>query len=259
MSEFAPVIDIMARVGAEIAAWRADESAKILHSRKDYKTEADRRAHEMIGAALERLFPGVAILSEEDEQPAATRPSAYWLIDPIDGTASWYEGYDGFVTQAAFIEDARPRFGVVRAPALDRTWSAEAGRGAVLNGAALPTLAVSERLIVIDNYPDPRRAAKTLVEALPATGYLESGSLGLKSVRVADGSADLFAKDVVVRDWDMAPAAAILAEVGGVLLTGEGALYRFDGAMEKPSGCIVARDEALAARAAAILGAAAAA
>ena len=80
---------------------------------------------------------------------------------------------------------------------------------------------------------------------LNANSYLESGSIGLKCALVADGSADIFVKDVVVRDWDVAPAAVILKEVGGRLLLPDGKPFVFDGPFDKPLGVIAARDQVI--------------
>lgn len=248
-ANFAPMTAVMEKVGRQIAAWRTDAAFRQLHSKTDFKTEADRRAHDLICAGLTRLFPGVVIISEESLVHDSTRPDAYWLIDPIDGTASWYHGFDGFVTQAAYIEHRVPLFGIVHAPVSGKTWTAAKGGGARLNGKSLSVLAPSERLIVTDNTSTPHGISQDIMALLPATGYLESGSLGLKSVLVADGTADLFVKDVCVRDWDLAPAAVILYEVGGHLLLSDGSSYVFDGAFEKTDGFIVARDAVLGSKA----------
>ena len=245
VSDFAPVSKVMTTAGELISSWREDEAQRRIHSIKDFKTQADARAHEFLSESLMRLYPGVPVLSEEAEWNGI-RPAAYWLIDPIDGTASWYEGFAGFATQAAFIEDGQVIYGVVFAPALGVVWDGLADKGARRNGIAMPKLSRSTRLLVCDNYPEPRRASKLLAENLPSTGYVESGSLGIKCCLVADGTADLFVKDVVTRDWDIAPAAPILAGVGAFLSLPNGEEYRFDGAMEKPSGVLVARDAELA-------------
>ncbi len=252
-ADFQPVVEIVKGVGDQIAAWRDDDSARRMLDPKAFKVNADLRAHGLLSEAILKLFPEAAVLSEEDAEHERRRPSAYWLLDPIDGTASWYEGFAGFASQAAYIVDAQPMFGIVYAPALGKLWTGVAGDGARLNGEALPMLRPGDRRVVVDNYPDPRRAAKLLVERLPATGYRESGSLGIKCCLVADGSADLFVKDVVTRDWDIAPAAPIIAGVGGVLSLPDGAPYVFDGDFNKPSGVLVARDAALARRASDLL------
>lgn len=250
--ELSVIAGALRELGAELLRWRSDAAARALHSRRDFKTEADRRADAFIKARLAAQFPGLPIWSEEDAVHGVERPEIYWLIDPIDGTASWYDGYAGFVTQVALIQGNRPRTAVIHAPATERTWSAVEGEGAWCNDGRLPRLAPSARCIVVDNTPTPHGIAAELVRALPASGYRESGSLGLKAALVADGTADLFAKDVVVRDWDMAPAAVLLAEVGGCLALPDGQPFRCVGEMAKP-GVIVARDPDLLARAVAAM------
>jgi fructose-1,6-bisphosphatase/inositol monophosphatase family enzyme len=81
---------------------------------------------------------------------------------------------------------------------------------------------------------------------MKSKSYLECGSLGLKSVLVADGSVDLFVKDVSIKDWDIAPVMVILKEVGGCLVRVSGKPYQLDGSYTKSSGFIVARDILLA-------------
>jgi fructose-1,6-bisphosphatase/inositol monophosphatase family enzyme len=236
------MVPVMGDVGRQILAWRNKSSLMHLHSVEEFKTEADKRAHELICKCLNNLFPDVEILSEESSVPQGERPDVYWLVDPIDGTASWYHGFDGFVTQAAYIERGLPMFGIIHAPVLNKTWSAFRGSGAYLNGQHLPRLKAGKRLLVTDNTPEPHGIAKLLIEHLNATGYMESGSLGLKSVLVAEGTVDLFVKNVVVRDWDIAPAEVILHEVGGLLCLPDGSPYIFNGEFEKHKGFIVARD-----------------
>ncbi len=246
------VVPVLESLGRELLRWRTDDAARALHSRKDFKTEADRRADAFIKERLAAFFPGVPVWSEEDAAHCSTRPAAYWLIDPIDGTASWYDGFAGFVTQGAFIADGVPLAGIIHCPATSQTWTARSGEGAWCNGRRLERLAPHDRCVIVDNTPQPHGIAAELVRALPATGYRESGSLGLKAALVADGKVDLFVKRVPVRDWDMAPVAVLLAETGGCLVLPDGQPFGFDGPMEKV-GVIVARDAGLCARAVSVL------
>lgn len=252
--DFSPVSGLMESVGKAIVVWQSEPKFRQLYSEADYKTEADRQAHDQISRGLIQLFPSIEIVSEENSSHDHARPSEYWLIDPIDGTASWYHGFSGFVTQAAYIEHGKPLFGVVHAPLLSKTWTAVHGKGAYLNGKRLSKLAKADRLIVTDNSPVPHGISQYIIARLGATGYLESGSLGLKTVLVAEGSADLFVKDVCVRDWDIAPAAVILQEVGGSLSRLDGSPYVFSGSYEKHGGFIVARDQSLLSEVIRVLG-----
>lgn len=210
------------------------------------KTDADLMAHRMICNALGELAPGVPVISEEDVAgQTIARPDRYWLIDPIDGTASFAGGFDGFVTQAALMHGKEPVQAVVVAPALDLVYQAERSAGASLDGIRLNLAeAAPNRTILIDNYPEPRGTAAAAHAEMGMTGYVESGSIALKICRVADGTADLFFKDVILRDWDVAPGQLILAEAGGHLTGIDGAPFVFAGDWVKP-GLIAATNRDL--------------
>lgn len=232
-------------IGDAIASWRTEESVREVLEPKEFKTVADKKAHDLICKLIQETFGDVVILSEEEDINEGERPEKYWLIDPIDGTASWYDGFDGFVTQAAYIESDVSLYGVVYAPAMNKIWTAVKGQGAFLNGERLSVFKESTRLNLIDNYPEPRRIAKTISEKLPVDKYIECGSLGLKSCMVAAGIADLFVKDVVIRDWDIAPVLRIIEELNGVVTDLKGNKIELKGSFVKEDGLIVTRSEQL--------------
>jgi len=210
-----------------------------------FKAQADRIAHDLLIHALGAITPGVATVSEEDLSHDHERPSEYWLIDPIDGTASYAGGFDGFVTQVALMKGNAPILAAVHAPALGLTYLAEKNQGASLNGQRLKVAAGDpDRVLLIDNYPEPRASALAAFQDLSMTGYVESGSIALKICRIADGTADLFFKDVTLRDWDVAPAELILSEAGGLMTGIDGAPFLYVGDWVKP-GVIAARSEVL--------------
>ena len=229
------------KIGNKIADWRSDEKLRKVLEPKEFKTVADKKAHVLIINLIHDLFGDIPILSEEEVIEDENRPEKYWLIDPIDGTASWYDGFDGFVTQAAYIEYDIPLYGVVYAPVLAKLWSAIKNKGAFLNGIKLTNTIKSNRINLIDNYPAPQRIAKTIVEQLPVDNYIECGSLGLKSCMVADGTADLFAKDVVIRDWDIAPVIVIMGELNGFITDLQGNKIELTKSFIKTNGLLVSR------------------
>lgn len=100
---------------------------------------------------------------------------------------------------------------------------------------------------MIDNYPSPRGAAADLFRDLSFTRYEESGSIGLKICRIADGTADVFFKAVAVRDWDVAGPQLILEEAGGILLDGVGSCIRY-GSGGRIEGLVAASTAHLAKR-----------
>lgn len=208
---------ILQELGVLLLRWRDIGAVDGTWDGAQFKAHVDLRAHEALSAALRRAWPDIPVVSEEDSASLTLpRPNRYWLIDPLDGTASFCQGFDGYVTQAALIENGVPVASGVHAPALELTYLGALGQSATCNGRVL-RLPVSSpsRPVLIDNYPEPRGIARKVFDELPCRGYVESGSLGLKICRLADGTAELFVKDVVVRDWDLAPAHLILNLAGG--------------------------------------------
>jgi 3'(2'), 5'-bisphosphate nucleotidase len=237
----AELTEIVGEVGELLLSWRAagrfDGRWEGPHQ---FKAQADLMAHEALTSRLSGLAPAIPIMSEENpESWSKKRPDRYWLIDPLDGTASFVQGYPGFVTQVALMENGTPILAAVYAPVLKLMYVAERSKGAFVNG---------ERLIVqnnfpadklIDNFPEPRGITLSAFTELGFRKYIESGSISLKICRVADGTADFFFKTVVVRDWDLAAPHLVISEMGGYLSDVHGQPIIYNEVFEK-SGLIAA-------------------
>jgi len=247
MTYFKPAVAATVEVGEMVAGLRKSLNHFLQKDQSAAAREADLRAHTELVRRLNLAYPEVPVVSEEDGHHNVARPADYFLIDPIDGTSSWAGGFAGFVCQIARIQNGIPVFGVVHAPILGRTWVAERGVGAFLNGAPMPRLKSDplERIVVVDNYPVARGVSAELMEWLGNSSYLECGSIGLKASLVASGDADLFVKDVLVRDWDVAPAIVLISEVGGFIANPDGTTFQLSGPFDKPRGVIVARTREL--------------
>lgn len=231
---------IVREVGNLLCEWRNSKIFEGVWNGSQYKAKADQMAHNALSVRLRKACPTMDIVSEEDvDSYNRKRPERYWLIDPIDGTASFINGYHGFVTQIALMSRGRPVLSVVYAPLLDALYYAERGCGSFLNGERLHLSVTSDPKILIDNYPEPRGVAAVLYNDLHFMKYIECGSIALKICKVADGTADVFFKDVAVRDWDIAAPQLVLEEAGGVMKDNKGKVIIYDGDCEH-SGIIAA-------------------
>ena len=234
-------------VGELLRKWRVDTD---VHSGvwegSQFKARADLMAHRALSERLRSIEPRTPVLSEED--PASLtrkRPPRYWLIDPIDGTASYVHGFPGYVTQAALVVGDRPEVAAVHAPETGTLYTAVRGRGAHRDGDPLPNLAPCPpgEGVLTDNTPEPRGIARRVQEHFGYSAYLESGSISLKVCRIAEGAAHLFVKDVPIRDWDMAAPELILSEVGGRAVRLGGGEFGYRGPWEH-TGLVAAADPA---------------
>jgi len=88
-------------------------------------TDADHAAEAIIVAGLRKLTPDRPVVAEE-EMAAGRVPTLdggpFWLVDPLDGTKEFIKRNGEFTVNIALIENGRPTFGIVLAPATDTTW-----------------------------------------------------------------------------------------------------------------------------------------
>jgi 3'(2'), 5'-bisphosphate nucleotidase len=226
--------EIVQQVGGLLLQWRDQQRFEGTWEGPQFKAEVDRLAHQALTERLQKLAPELPVVSEEDpDSYTGERPSDYWLIDPIDGTASFVNGFPGFVTQVARVTNNQPVLATIFAPALQLLFLAEQGRSTTLNGQPLQLAPKEVMETLIDNYPEPRGITAEAFQALGFRHYVECGGISLKICKIATGEADLFFKDVVVRDWDLAAPQLVLTEAGGALTDVTGRPIPYTGVMER--------------------------
>lgn len=193
-------------------------------------TEADRRAHELIRAALERLPGGRPILSEE----ARTLPweqrrqwKEYWLVDPLDGTKEFIQRNGQFTVNIALVRLGRPVLGVVHVPVQGVTYGGVVGEGAWKESADGQRQPIAVRPLG----EGPVRVVGSRSHRGPdLDGYLERlgehemvpmGS-SLKFCIIAEGEADVYPRLGPTSEWDTAAAEAVLVAAGGQVVASNG-------------------------------------
>jgi len=178
------------------------------------KTAVDRAAEGWVVGWLKACFPEEAILAEEAYEDAPFVPSGpHWTVDALDGTRSFVEGFAGYTCQIAWIDEDGPAIGVIDEPAAGRTVVAVRGLGAWELGARrLPPVEPAEKIRFVDSTRPGGAVARWLAEV--DGRWVECGGVGAKALRIADGTADVYAKGFRFKRWDVAPAAVILGEVG---------------------------------------------
>jgi 3'(2'), 5'-bisphosphate nucleotidase len=186
-------------------------------------TEADRAAHELIGARLAALTPGIPVLSEESAAAGyaeRARWPRFWLVDPLDGTKEFINRNGEFTVNIAFIDGQAPVLGVVHVPVAQVTYSACRGAGAFRSvGAAAPAPIAARRYaggkaVVVAS----RSHAGPYIEAFCASlGAHDAVSMGssLKFCLVAEGVADVYPRLGPTMEWDTAAAQCLVECAGG--------------------------------------------
>jgi 3'-phosphoadenosine 5'-phosphosulfate (PAPS) 3'-phosphatase len=200
------------------------------------KTAADLAAEGWVLGFLEAHFPDEIMLAEERfDREAKPWPGHrdYWTIDALDGTRSFVEGFDGFCVQVAYVAAGVPRLGAIAEPVHGAVYAAAEGAGAWRIAERAQRLHVSTvtQLASGLRYVDSTRpgGAMGALIAHRAWVMVECGSIGLKMCRVAEGGADVYAKQFTYKLWDAAPGEIILREAGGSLSTWDGSAIDYAG------------------------------
>ncbi len=101
---------------------------------QDFVSEADTAVERLVRDRLAAAFPGETVLGEE---MGGIADDAYWIIDPIDGTANFLRGSPLWGISLGFVRNGVPEIGVVAMPVFQEIYSAAEGTGLLLNGKPL--------------------------------------------------------------------------------------------------------------------------
>ncbi|MES2301750.1 MAG: inositol monophosphatase family protein [Pseudomonadota bacterium] len=212
-------------------------------------TAADRESEAILAEWLAPLIPGAGIVGEEaaHHDPgllSALAQGTCWIIDPLDGTGNFAKGLEPFGMLVALADGGVPVAGWLLDPLSGRFCSAQAGKGAMVDGARFTVPAdANERLIVAVTrlFADQARRA-ALLESLGRTcDVVDSPRCAADQYpRVATGEHDatLFTRTIA---WDHAAGVVFLNEAGGRARRQDGSGYRCDDA---DAGLIIASSAA---------------
>jgi len=92
-------------------------------------TAADRGAEQLLRRRIADRYPDHAVLGEEFGGAADREAEHLWLLDPVDGTASFSIGLPLFGTLIGYLRRGKPCVGVLGAHALGETVYAADGHG----------------------------------------------------------------------------------------------------------------------------------
>ncbi len=200
----------------------------------DLVTEMDRLSERIILSRIKSAFPDHGILTEESPEEV-THSGCRWIIDPIDGTTNYAHAFPVFCVSIALERDGEVECGVVYHPMLDELFVAEKGRGATLNGKRISVSKTRnlDKSLLATGFPyDIRTSELNNLDnfasfAVKAQAIRRAGSAALDLSYVACGRFDGY-WEMKLRPWDVAAAALIVKEAGGIITAfggGEFSIY----------------------------------
>ena len=199
-------------------------------------TRADMASHHLIIDALHRLTPDFPVLSEESGAifyEERRKWSAYWLVDPLDGTKEFLRRNGEFTVNIARIENGCPVLGVVHAPAIEVTYYGEVNKGAhkqVQNRKPVP-IQVSDyrtqKLKIVISRLHAVDAVENLLKKINDYECMNMGS-SLKFCLIAEGAAHLYPRLGPTMEWDTAAAQCVVECAGGSVTDLDGNVLRYN-------------------------------
>ena len=207
--------------------------------RIDLVTEYDRRSERLLLAAIARRFPDHAVLAEESGVSAAAtgapQGAVRWIVDPLDGTTNFAHNYPFFCVSVAAEVEGVLAAGAVYDPVRDELFSAAAGEGATLDGAALRVSDIErvEEALLVTGFPydvreHPEKSLPRFEAFLVrAQGVRRDGSAALNLCYLAAGRFDGFWEGHL-SPWDMAAGVLIVREAGGRVTDYQGGTFRLE-------------------------------
>lgn len=203
-----------------------DTASDSKSSLTDLVTEADREVEKLIHKIVSDQRPDDSFFGEEAGAKTGTS-DLRWVVDPIDGTVSYYYQFPGWVVSVA-VESIQTGLlaGAVYDPTSEELYEAYVGGGARLNGQAIaepkrvePT-DISQALVATGfGYQADRRKqqAEMLVKLLPEIRDIRrAGAAAMDLCHVAAGRVDAYFERGL-KPWDYSAGIVIAQESGCIV------------------------------------------
>lgn len=195
-------------------------------------TDADLASEKIVLDRIRKYYPNDAIISEESGYHGVNRtPGQYvWIVDPLDGTSNFANGFPFFATAIARCRFAPgDHIEVVSAgigdPIHRKHYLAERGHGARCNGVKISVQAprpLPSCFLVTGFYYTKGRSLDEAIHQFRAVAQVcqsirRDGSACLDLAYVAAGIYDAFWEKGLAL-WDMAAGSLLVSEAGGKIL-----------------------------------------
>ena len=176
-------------------------------------TACDRWSDKALVEGLSDLAPGESTLSEEGAKHCPSS-SAFWVVDPLDGTTNFAAGIPYWAISVARFVDGQPTEAFLEIPSLHQRIVAIRGRGAWRNGKPLsPQTRLQAGSACVSLCSRAIRVLQRRHED-PFPGKIRLlGVASLNLVSVAMGQT-VAALEATPKIWDLAAAWLVLSELG---------------------------------------------
>ena len=195
-------------------------------------TSADKIIEKHLIKQIKILDPKGLIISEESEfNNKEFIAQRYWLIDPIDGTNSYFAGKKEFTVNIALIYKGMPALGIIGHPPTNSIWCGD------INGAfffrnnikrkIVNKFSLRKKKLNFITSRNINEKTKEFLRCFKFDSHLKESS-SIKFCRIAEGKADIYPRLQKINKWDIAAGDAILRAAGGVTINTSGKIITYN-------------------------------
>ena len=181
----------------------------------DFVTQTDRAVQDYLLENLGRAFPDAAFIAEEKPNEAGLPKGEVFIIDPVDGTTNFINGFPACAVCAAYVVDGETECSFVYNPMREELFSAVRGRGAWLGDMPIHCRAREMKhsvCLIGDSWEGDK---KVLRKYFASCRMIGSAELQICYVACGRACADITKK---IRIWDYAAGMLIAEEAGACVL-----------------------------------------
>lgn len=181
-------------------------------------TEADFAVNNFITSSLRKLYPNIAIISEEnnhEDNLKSAKEKEIFIIDPIDGTKAFISRESQFTINIGYVLDGKFTLGFIYAPILDILYYSDYQNSYKLEKDQLEILKkednnLKDGLIQVSslNKVENQKITKDCQD-LKITKIINLSS-SYKLCLIAEGRGNFYPRRGPMKIWDLAAAFGIL-------------------------------------------------
>ena len=188
-------------------------------------TIADKETEHLIRKIIETAFPEHGFYGEETGQSDIDKEWT-WVVDPIDGTASFSTGKPTFGTLIGLCYQGKPQLGIIDHAALDDRWIGIKGKQTTYNGKPVKANPNNTELANATSYTTTPRmfTTETLARYEAVADQCKFTIFGADCMAyglVASGFSDLII-EADLKPYDYMAVAPVIDGAGGVISDWEG-------------------------------------
>ena len=175
-------------------------------------TKADLESNDIICKSLEKEFPNIPVISEEN-RIRDYKESVFFLVDPLDGTKEFINKNGEFTVNIGLVIDNISRLGVIEIPVTGVQYFSDGESSFKFEKKNLKKISSLNKRkgikIVVSRSHLDSFTINLLNKIKNEHSTLKVGS-SIKFCLVAEGKADLYLRKGNTMEWDTAAGSAII-------------------------------------------------